>query len=89
MNMLFVRQILLLNAVKDVAKAMSELINNTKIASGMPSDHPSTEDLNTAAKVYFLFCCYDTLMLKINQFFSRPSLFLIETVSFEVLPCLF
>ena len=69
MNILFIQQILLLNAVKDVAKAMSELINNTKIASGMPPDHQATEDLNSAAKVYFFFYCYNTLLLKNNLFF--------------------
>ncbi|XP_076012338.1 talin-2 [Genypterus blacodes] len=44
-------QVVLINAVKDVAKALSELIGATKCASGKVADDPSMYQLKSAAKV--------------------------------------
>lgn len=41
----------LINAVKDVAKALSELISATKCAAGKAADDPSMYQLKSAAKV--------------------------------------
>ncbi|XP_051918774.1 talin-2a isoform X2 [Hippocampus zosterae] len=44
-------QVVLINAVKDVAKALAELISATKCASGKAADDPSMYQLKGAAKV--------------------------------------
>lgn len=44
-------QVVLINAVKDVAKALAELISATKCASGKVADDPSMYQLKSAAKV--------------------------------------
>ncbi|XP_078077806.1 talin-1 isoform X1 [Mustelus asterias] len=44
-------QVVLINAVKDVAKALGDLISATKGASGKASDDPSMYNLKNAAKV--------------------------------------
>ncbi|KAM7406345.1 hypothetical protein PAMP_000727 [Pampus punctatissimus] len=44
-------QVVLINAVKDVAKALAELISATKCASGKAADDPSMYQLKNAAKV--------------------------------------
>uniref|UniRef100_A0A4W5PAI8 Talin 2 n=1 Tax=Hucho hucho TaxID=62062 RepID=A0A4W5PAI8_9TELE len=44
-------QVVLINAVRDVAKALAELISATKCASGKPADDPSMYQLKSAAKV--------------------------------------
>ncbi|XP_047218992.1 talin-2a isoform X1 [Girardinichthys multiradiatus] len=44
-------QVVLINAVKDVAKALAELINATKCAAGKAADDPSMYQLKGAAKV--------------------------------------
>nr|XP_033474475.1 talin-2a isoform X2 [Epinephelus lanceolatus] len=44
-------QVVLINAVKDVAKALAELISATKCASGKAADDPSMYQLKSAAKV--------------------------------------
>ncbi|XP_028679426.2 talin-2 isoform X1 [Erpetoichthys calabaricus] len=44
-------QVVLINAVKDVAKALAELIGATKCAAGKPADDPSMYQLKSAAKV--------------------------------------
>nr|XP_032800405.1 talin-2-like isoform X4 [Petromyzon marinus] len=44
-------QVVLINAVKDVAKALAELISATKSAAGKPSDDASMHQLKGAAKV--------------------------------------
>ncbi|MBN3314083.1 TLN2 protein, partial [Atractosteus spatula] len=44
-------QVVLINAVKDVAKALAELIGATKSAAGKPADDPSMYQLKSAAKV--------------------------------------
>ena len=41
----------LINAVKDVAKALAELIGATKCAAGKAADDPSMYQLKSAAKV--------------------------------------
>jgi talin len=42
---------MVMNAVKDVAAALGELINATKLASGKPIHDPSMNDLKESAKV--------------------------------------
>ncbi|XP_045888549.1 talin-2a isoform X2 [Micropterus dolomieu] len=44
-------QVVLINAVKDVAKALAELISATKCAAGKSADDPSMYQLKSAAKV--------------------------------------
>ncbi|XP_057190144.1 talin-2a [Triplophysa rosa] len=44
-------QVVLINAVKDVAKALAELISATKCAAGKAADDPSMFHLKSAAKV--------------------------------------
>uniref|UniRef100_A0A665TWS5 Talin-2-like n=1 Tax=Echeneis naucrates TaxID=173247 RepID=A0A665TWS5_ECHNA len=44
-------QVVLINAVKDVAKALAELISATKCAVGKAADDPSMYQLKSAAKV--------------------------------------
>ncbi|XP_010777300.1 talin-2 isoform X3 [Notothenia coriiceps] len=44
-------QVVLINAVRDVAKALAELISSTKCAAGKPADDPSMYQLKSAAKV--------------------------------------
>uniref|UniRef100_A0A3P8UPJ2 Talin 2 n=1 Tax=Cynoglossus semilaevis TaxID=244447 RepID=A0A3P8UPJ2_CYNSE len=44
-------QVVLINAVRDVAKALAELIGATKCASGKVADDPSMYQLKSAAKV--------------------------------------
>lgn len=47
----FFFQVVLINAVRDVAKALAELIGATKCAAGKPADDPSMYQLKSAAKV--------------------------------------
>lgn len=42
---------MLINAIKDVAKALSDLIGATKGAASKPADDPSMYQLKGAAKV--------------------------------------
>lgn len=44
-------QVVLINAVKDVAKALGNLISATKAAAGKPHDDPSMLQLKSSAKV--------------------------------------
>lgn len=44
-------QVVLINAVRDVAKALAELIGATKCAAGKAPDDPSMYQLKSAAKV--------------------------------------
>uniref|UniRef100_A0A8C5GH89 Talin-2-like n=1 Tax=Gouania willdenowi TaxID=441366 RepID=A0A8C5GH89_GOUWI len=44
-------QVVLINAVRDVAKALAELVSATKCAAGKPADDPSMYQLKSAAKV--------------------------------------
>uniref|UniRef100_A0A671LTR4 Talin-1-like n=1 Tax=Sinocyclocheilus anshuiensis TaxID=1608454 RepID=A0A671LTR4_9TELE len=44
-------QVVLINAVKDVAKALGDLISATKAASGKPHDDPAMLQLKNSAKV--------------------------------------
>lgn len=44
-------QVVLINAVKDVAKALGNLISATKGAAGKPHDDPSMLQLKNCAKV--------------------------------------
>lgn len=46
-----VLQVVLINAVKDVAKALANLISTTKAAAGKPYDDPSMLQLKNSAKV--------------------------------------
>ena len=44
-------QVMVMNAVKDVAAALGQLINATKLASGKPIHDPAMNDLKESAKV--------------------------------------
>lgn len=44
-------QVMVINAVKDVASALGDLINATKLASGKPINDPSMQDLKESARV--------------------------------------
>lgn len=44
-------QLMLINSVKDVALALNNLINVTKIASGKSIDHPEMKRLKECAKI--------------------------------------
>lgn len=46
-----VSQVVLINAVKDVAKALGDLISATKAAAGKPHDDPTMLQLKNSAKV--------------------------------------
>ncbi|XP_037034773.1 talin-2 isoform X2 [Bradysia coprophila] len=45
-------QVMVINAVKDVAAALGELINATKLASGKPIHDPAMQDLKETARNY-------------------------------------
>lgn len=47
---------MLINAIKDVAKALSDLIGATKGAASKPADDPSMYQLKGAAKVWERIC---------------------------------
>lgn len=47
-------QVVLINAIKDVAKALSDLIGATKGAASKPADDPSMYQLKGAAKVFII-----------------------------------
>lgn len=59
-------QVVLINAVKDVAKALGNLISATKAAAGKPHDDPSMLQLKNSAKVrqHNTFTCEDRLQYK-------------------------
>lgn len=44
-------QVMVINAVKDVASALGELINTTKNAAGKPQNDPCMQDLKESARV--------------------------------------
>lgn len=44
-------QVMVINAVKDVASALGDLINATKLASGKSINDPSMQDLKESARV--------------------------------------
>lgn len=46
-------QVMVINAVKDVAAALGELINATKLASGKPIHDPAMQDLKESARVSY------------------------------------
>lgn len=47
-------QVMVINAVKDVASALGDLINATKLAAGKQVNDPSMQDLKDCAKVRLL-----------------------------------
>lgn len=51
LNVCWWLQVVLINAVKDVAKALGNLISTTKAAAGKPYDDPSMLQLKNSAKV--------------------------------------
>lgn len=61
-------QVMVINAVKDVASALGDLINATKLASGKPINDPSMQDLKESARVSIsclqLFVCLFIFKLK-------------------------
>lgn len=58
-------QVMVINAVKDVAAALGELINATKLASGKPIHDPAMQDLKESARVSVFF-------IKINNIATFP-----------------
>lgn len=48
---MFVLQVMLINAVKDVTSALGDLMQATKAASGKNMQHPAMHTLKDAAKV--------------------------------------
>lgn len=44
-------QVMVINSVKDVAAALGELINATKLASGKPIHDPAMQELKESARV--------------------------------------
>lgn len=55
-------QVMVINAVKDVAAALGELINATKEASGKPIHDPAMQDLKESARVSpILFAKYSII----------------------------
>lgn len=46
---------MVINAVKDVASALGDLINCTKLASGKPIHDPSMQGLKESARVSLLY----------------------------------
>lgn len=65
-------QVVLINAVRDVAKALAELIGATKCAAGKPADDPSMYQLKSAAKVNVVCACIcDSLfVLKLCEYLA-------------------
>uniref|UniRef100_A0A182IW98 Uncharacterized protein n=1 Tax=Anopheles atroparvus TaxID=41427 RepID=A0A182IW98_ANOAO len=55
-------QVMVINAVKDVAAALGELINATKLASGKPINDPAMNDLKDSAKMIRELCLTETSM---------------------------
>lgn len=47
-------QVMLINAVRDVASALGDLIHATKAASGKPINDPAMAHLKDSAKVRFI-----------------------------------
>lgn len=68
-------QVMVINAVKDVASALGELINTTKNASGKPVNDPYMQELKESAKVSEH--CGGTLAFNINVNQCAVSLFLL------------
>lgn len=56
-----------MNAVKDVAAALGELINATKLASGKPINDPAMNELKESAKVSRQKFFYYTLLKLIGK----------------------
>lgn len=56
-----------MNAVKDVAAALGELINATKLASGKPINDPAMNELKESAKVSRFFVKNVLLLLKVSH----------------------
>lgn len=56
-------QVMVINAVKDVASALGELINTTKTASGKQVNDPSMQDLKESARVCNTFLCNEFIFV--------------------------
>lgn len=54
-------QVMVMNAVKDVAAALGELINATKLASGKPINDPAMNELKESAKVSLCFSYFNVI----------------------------
>lgn len=59
-------QVMVMNAVKDVAAALGELINATKLASGKPINDPAMNDLKECAKVSDSSCFFLSFILSFH-----------------------
>lgn len=65
-------QVMVINAVKDVAAALGELINATKLASGKPIHDPAMQDLKETARV----SCSSLSCYNVSNFWSLRRNFL-------------
>lgn len=63
-------QVMVINAVKDVASALGELINTTKTASGKQVNDPSMQDLKESARVCNKFLCNEFIFVFSFIFFA-------------------
>lgn len=71
-------QVMVINAVKDVAAALGELINATKSASGKPIHDPAMQDLKESARVS------QSIISNVNKIKSSLSNILLDQFSFTV-----
>lgn len=63
-------QVMVINAVKDVASALGDLINATKLASGKPIHDPSMQDLKESARVSGVSCFLYYLVCNCKKYFT-------------------
>lgn len=78
---LYLFQVVLINAVRDVAKALAELISATKCAAGKAADDPSMYQLKSAAKVCLVEeCCMCVCMF---LFVRKPLCSLVRVISYS------
>ena len=64
-------QVMLINAVKDVASALGDLIQATKAASGKGIDHPSMNHLKDSAKVNTHYFCISISTTFFKEIFTQ------------------
>ncbi|XP_056317505.1 talin-2a isoform X1 [Danio aesculapii] len=74
-------QVVLINAVKDVAKALAELISATKCAAGKAADDPSMFQLKSAAKLSLRNLAAGMEMSPNSDMMSRNFLVMVTNVT--------
>lgn len=78
---LYLFQVVLINAIRDVAKALAELISATKCAAGKAADDPSMYQLKSAAKVGLVEECYVHVCKFL--FVRKPICVLVRIISYS------